>query len=336
MIEVCELPNNTIQVENLVKEYPVIRAVNNISFSIQRGEIFGFLGPNGAGKTTTIRVLLTLISPTSGHIHIFSIDALSNPQGVRQISGYVPQDVSVDGDLTGYENVLMYSKLYNLPAKIRRERIDTVLDYLEIKDRADELVNHYSGGMMRRLEIAQALINRPQVLFLDEPSIGLDPGARRLMWNLIKQLRDEFGATIFINTHDMNEADYLCDRIGIMDKGQLVVLDTPSKLKEKVGGEILTIASRSPGFDTKLTELGYQIMRPLNDHSLDLLVSEGEKLIPPLLETLKLANIEIDSVSLKKPTLDDVFLKFTGTRMDEGETWNQARKSRRNLRKLTG
>jgi ABC-2 type transport system ATP-binding protein len=156
------------------------------------------------------------------------------------------------------------------------------------------------------------------------------------MWNLIKQLRDEYGATIFINTHDMNEADYLCDRIGIMDKGKLVILDSPGALKGTVGGEILTIESQSANITSKLTELGYQILRPLTGHSLDLLVTQGEKLIPQLLLTLKSSNIEIDSVSLKKPTLDDVFLKYTGSRIDEGETWNQARKSRRNLRKLNG
>ncbi len=330
------MAEDIIKVENLVKQYPKVRAIDGISFSVNRGEIFGFLGPNGAGKTTTIRILLTLIQPTSGSIEIFGINALTHPDRIRQIAGYVPQDVSVDGDLTGYENVLMYSRLYNIPANIRKQRIDETLEYLEIKDRAGELVSHWSGGMMRRLEIAQSLINRPQVLFLDEPSIGLDPSARRIMWTLIRQLRDEFGATIFLNTHDMNEADTLCDRIGIMDKGKLITTGAPSVLKSTVGGDILTISSQSPDCLAALQRMGYQAMNEPSDHSVDILVARGESIIPPLLDSLKGNGIEVETVSLKKPTLDDVFLKYTGSRMDERETWAQARRSRRNLRKLNG
>jgi ABC-2 type transport system ATP-binding protein len=326
--------SNSISVVNLVKEYPRVRAVDDISFTINRGEIFGFLGPNGAGKTTTIKILLTLIQPTSGKIDIFGIDALAQSEKVRQIAGYVPQDVSVDGDLTGYENILLYAKLYGIPRAVREQRIKETLEYLEISDRANEMVNHYSGGMMRRLEIAEALINKPQVLFLDEPSIGLDPSARRIMWDLIKQLRNEFGATIFLNTHDMTEADVLCDEIGIMDKGKLVTVGAPAALKATVGGDILTITSPSSGFSAKLNELGYRPLAQADDRSLDLLVTNGERLIPQLLESLSAGGIEVESVSLKKPTLDDVFLKYTGTRMGERETWTSARRSRQNLRKL--
>ncbi len=323
-------------VEHLTKVYPRVKAVDDVSFTINQGEIFGFLGPNGAGKTTTIKILLTLTQPTSGRITIFGIDALSHGEKIRQIAGYVPQDVSVDGDLTGYENMLIYAKLYNVPGQLRDKRIKETLDYLEILDRSQDMVNTYSGGMMRRLEIAQSLINRPKVLFLDEPSIGLDPSARRNMWDLIKNLRGEFGATIFINTHDMAEADTLCDRIGVMDRGKLVIVGAPSDLKSTVGGDILTIASPSPGCLERIQGLGYQAMIQPNNHHLDLLVSSGESVIPPLLESLKGAGIEVESVSLKKPSLDDVFLKYTGTRMDERDTWTSARKSRRTLRKLTG
>ncbi len=325
---------NVIAVENLIKEFPKVKAVDNISFTINRGEIFGFLGPNGAGKTTTIKMLLTLIQPSSGSINIFGEDAIAHPGAVRQMAGYVPQDVSVDGDLTGYENVLMYAKLYNLPKTVRDQRIKETLEYLELQDRAREMVNTYSGGMMRRLEIAEALINKPQVLFLDEPSIGLDPGARRLMWDLIKQLRSEFKATIFINTHDMVEADTLCDRIGIMDRGQLVTIGEPSALKSTVGGDVLSITSQSAQCLDRLEELGYQPLSDPSDHTLELLVTNGERLIPHLLESLNSAGVEVDQVSLKKPTLDDVFLKYTGIRMGERDTWTAARRSRRNLRKL--
>ena len=320
--------------EKLVKEYPRVKAVDEVSFTINRGEIFGFLGPNGAGKTTTVKILLTLIKPTSGSINIFGIDALAHSDKIRQIAGYVPQDVSVDGDLTGYENILLYARLYNIPKQIRDRRIKETLAYMDIKDRANEMVSHYSGGMMRRLEIAEALINEPQILFLDEPSIGLDPSARRVMADLIKQLRDEFNATIFINTHDMNEADTLCDRIGIMNKGKLVTIGAPKDLKSSVGGDILTISSGSNGCLNKLQEMGYQPLVNPSDHTIDLLVNNGERLIPPLLESLAGSGIEVESVSLKKPTLDDVFLKYTGTRMEERDTWIAARRSRQNLRKL--
>jgi ABC-2 type transport system ATP-binding protein len=328
------LPDNVISVERLIKEFPRVKAVDDISFAVSQGEIFGFLGPNGAGKTTTIKILLTLIPPTSGAINIFGVDALTHSDKIRQIAGYVPQDVSVDGDLTGFENVLMYAKLYNIPKAIRDRRIKETLEYLGILDRANEMVSHYSGGMMRRLEIAEALINKPKVLFLDEPSIGLDPSARRIMWDLIKQLRSEFGATIFINTHDMTEADVLCDRIGVMDKGKLVTVGAPAALKSTVGGDILTITSSSAGCLAKLQELGYQPLSDPTDHTIDLLVTNGERLIPQLLESLNSSGVEVDTVSLKKPTLDEVFLKYTGTRMGERDTWTAARRSRQNLRKL--
>ncbi len=330
------MSHNTIEVDHLVKEYPRVMAVDDVSFTINQGEIFGFLGPNGAGKTTTIKILLTLLQPTSGAVSVFGVDALAHSDKIRQMAGYVPQDVSVDGDLTGYENMLLYSKLYDIPGNVRKKRITETLEYLEIGDRSGEMVSHYSGGMMRRLEIAQALINKPRVLFLDEPSIGLDPGARKTMWKLIKQLRDEFGATIFINTHDMNEADYLCDRIGIMDRGKLVTLGSPANLKAKVGGEILTISSPSSKCKSRLQELGYNIIAGDNDSSVDLLVSNGEKTIPALLDSLKQVGVEVETVSLKKPSLDEVFLNYTGTRIEERDTWTAARKSRRNLRKLVG
>ncbi|MDO8567715.1 MAG: ATP-binding cassette domain-containing protein [Dehalococcoidales bacterium] len=220
---------NAVAVENLVKVYPRVKAVDDISFNVPETEIFGLLGPNGAGKSTIIRTLLTLIKPTSGRISIFGVNALTHPEKAREMAGYVPQDISVDGELTGYENILMYSKLYGVPGKEREKRIKEVLEYLELEDRANDMVSTYSGGMMRRLEIAQALVNRPRILFLDEPSIGLDPSARRAIWDLVKRLREEFKATIFLTTHDMNEADVLCDRIGIIDKGKLIIDGSPAQ-----------------------------------------------------------------------------------------------------------
>jgi len=330
------LAESTIIVQDLTKIYPKVKAVDKVSFTVEPGEIFGLLGPNGAGKTTTIRLLLTLIKPTEGQINVLGINALTHSGKVRQLAGYVPQDVSVDGELTGFENILMYSKLYGIPSRGRKEAIDEILGYLDLKDRAKDMASTYSGGMMRRLEIAQALVNRPKLLFLDEPTIGLDPGVKRVIWGLIKRLRQEFGTVVFINTHDMNEADVLCDRIGIMDKGKLVTIGSPTQLKTSVGGDVLTLASKTPGFTKKVKELGYSAITESPDGQIDLLVSNGEKLIPHLIESLNASGIEVDAVSLKKPTLDDVFLKYTGTRIETGESWTETRRTRRTFRRMSG
>ena len=323
------MEEKAIVVRDLVKQYPRVRAVDKVSFDVDKGEIFGLLGPNGAGKTTTIRVLLTLIPPTSGETLIYNINTAKNSEDVRRICGYVPQDVSADGDLTSYENVLISSKLYGMPAKERKQRIHDVLSFLELTDRENDMVNTFSGGMMRRLEIAQALVNRPKVLFLDEPSIGLDPNARRIIWGLIKKLRDEFNTTIMMTTHDMGEADELCDRIGIMNRGHLATLGKPAELKAAVGGDIITINSGNPGCSQKLKEMGYSTISDSNDGHCDLVVNNGETLIPHLLEGLKAGGIVVESVSLKKPTLDDVFLKYTGARIEEGDTFAETRRARR-------
>ena len=321
------MAEDAVVVEKLTKVYPRVTAVDNISFNIGTGEIFGLLGPNGAGKTTTIRMLLTLIKPTAGLITIFGMNASTQAQRVRQTAGYVPQDVSVDGELTGYENILIYSKLYGVPRKTREPLIKEVLGYLDLEDRASDMVSHYSGGMMRRLEIAQALVNRPKILFLDEPSIGLDPSAKRVIWGLVKRLRDEFDTTILLTTHDMNEADMLCDRIGIMDRGKLIIVDHPAQLKATVGGDVITISSKTPNGTAKLRELGYSVIAESEEGQVDLLVTDGERLIPHLLDSLKASGVEVEAVSLKKPTLDDVFLKYAGKRI--GESGRRPRSVRR-------
>jgi ABC-2 type transport system ATP-binding protein len=329
------MSDNQIIVQNLTKFYPRVKAVDNVSFTVDAHEIFGLLGPNGAGKTTTIRLLMTLIKPTKGEMNILGFNAKTQSAKIRQLSGYVPQDVSIDSDLTGYENILMYSKLYGLPARGRKEAINEILDYLDMKERSKDMAGTYSGGMMRRLEIAQALVNRPKLLFLDEPSIGLDPGAKRIIWDLIKKLRKEFGTIVFINTHDMNEADTLCDRIGIMEKGKLAIIGSPSELKDSLGGDILTVTSKKPGLLAGVKELGYSTITESVNGQIDLLVNNGERLIPQLVESLQTHGIDVDSVSLKKPTLDDVFLKYTGARIDsEDSTFKQARQTRRTFRRM--
>lgn len=218
-----------IEVKNLTKRFGNFTAVDGISFYVKRGEIFGLLGPNSAGKTT-IRCLLTLIKPTSGSVKVSGISCTENPQQVRQLCGYVPQEVSVDGDLTGYENLLLYAKLYGIPRAVRQKRIEEALKFMGLADRANSLVKTYSGGMMRRLEIAQVLVNQPKVLFLDEPSIGLDPAAKRMIWDYILRLRKDFDVTILLTTHDMLEADELCYRIAIMNLGKIVVTGSPQQL----------------------------------------------------------------------------------------------------------
>ena len=325
-----------IEVKNLVKQYGRFKAVNGISFEVAKGEIFGLLGPNGAGKTTTIRCLLTLIKPTSGGIRISGIDALKSPQQVRQRCGYVPQEISIDSDLTGYENLLMYAKLYHVPVAERTQRIKEVLSFIEIADRANNMVKTYSGGMMRRLEIGQILINRPQVLFLDEPSIGLDPAAKRMIWDYIVRLREIFHTTILITTHDMLEADELCDRIAIMNAGQIAVTGSPDELKDVLGGDIISIVIKGNGENEKvLLGLGYQLLPQSDNGSYDLVVRNGDNAIPQIIDKLKESGISVQSISCKHATLDDVFLKFAGKRMGEsGSSFRATQRTRRNIVRL--
>jgi ABC-2 type transport system ATP-binding protein len=323
-----------IEVDGLTKRFGQFTAVENISFQVEKGEIFGLLGPNGAGKTTTIRCLLTLIPPTVGKAKVAGFDVLKKPQQVRETSGYVPQDISVDGDLTGYENLLFYAELFHVPRSARQERIRDVIQFMELTDKVNDLARNYSGGMMRRLEIGQVLVNRPRVLFLDEPSIGLDPVAKRMVWDYINRLRDEFDVTILLTTHDMNEADYLCDRIAIMNRGKIVVTGPPAKLKTELGGDVITIISDNSGCRQVLQQLGYQLLPQSQDSACDLVVDDGERKIPEIIDKLKSQGVSTVSVSLKVGTLDDVFLKYAGKRIGEGDlTWQTTRAVRRTARR---
>jgi len=322
-----------VEAVNLTKMYSDFKAVDAISFDVDEGQIFGLLGPNGAGKTTTIRVTLTLIKPTSGSITVFGIDCVKSAAAVRQISGYVPQEVSIDTDLTGYENLLMYSKLYYTPKDQRESRIRDALEYMELADRQHDLAKTYSGGMMRRLEIAQALMNRPKMLFLDEPSIGLDPTAKTAVWEHIKRLRDEYGTTILLTTHDMHEADVLCDEIAIMNRGKIVSDGSPEDLKASVGGDVISLVAHNGDCSQVLQEHGKLLSSRPEEGAYELVVARGEKAIPSILESLESHKIHVESVSLKKSTLDDVFLKYAGARIQEGGTWKDARLLRRAVRK---
>lgn len=224
-----------IETKNLTKAYNSHLAVDHISFMVPRNTIFGLLGPNGAGKSTTIKMLITLLPPTSGEAKVAGYDIVKDSLEIRQRIGYVPQLLSADGELTGYENLLISAKLYGLTGPDREDRIMELLNFMGLREYANQLVNQFSGGMIRRLEIAQALVHKPAILFLDEPTIGLDPAARKTLWASIKDWRKLFGTTILITTHDMEEADKLCDIVAFMHLGHLVKMDSPEKLKEEIG-----------------------------------------------------------------------------------------------------
>jgi ABC-2 type transport system ATP-binding protein len=319
-----------VQVSGLTKVYPNgPRAVDSVSFDVKEGEIFGLLGPNGAGKTTTIKMITTLTQPTAGSIKVFGVDVMSSPQQVRQMLGFVPQAVSVDGDLTGYENLLIFAKLFFVDKNQRGERIQAALDLFGLADRADDLVKHYSGGMMRRLEIAQALVNRPRLLFLDEPSIGLDPYSRKQVIDHIRELNRTFGTTILITTHDMAEADELCDRLAIMNLGKIAVSGVPRELKRAVGGDVLTVSFSGKVPDSIPKDLGSVVSS--EQGAVKILTVDGEKAIPRITDYFKQNGVIVESVSLNRPTLDDVFMKYTKASLQQEGSFREARSARRSI-----
>lgn len=318
------------------------RAVDSVNFLIQEGEIFGLLGPNGAGKTTTIRMITGLTSSTSGTIQVFGSDASKSSEKVREIIGYVPQSISVDADLTAYENLLVFAKLFDINKKERETRIRFALEYMGLSDRTNDLVKHFSGGMMRRLEVAQSLVTQPKLLILDEPSIGLDPSSKMQMWKYLKKLNEDFGTTILITTHDMAEADNLCDRIAIMSSGKIAVIGSPVDLKESVGKETLsiTLANSDKSLEKPLPALPDDLGRVVSKDmdQIKILTRNGECTLPRILERFKEAGLLVDSVSLSKITLDDVFMKYAKTRF-EGENIDSnrdARLVRRTFRRRAG
>src|SRR5436189_455830 len=297
-----------IEAKGLVKKYGQLEAVRGIDLEVKQGEIFGFLGPNGAGKSTTISMLCTLLKPTAGSASVAGIDVVHDPARVRQRIGLVFQDPSLDDQLTGRENLEFHAFIYSVPAEHRRERIDKMLELLQLSDRASSQVRTYSGGMKRRLEIARGMLHEPQILFLDEPTLGLDPQTRQSIWNHLNELRSRKGITIFMTTHYMDEAEY-CDRIAIIDRGKIVALGTPDQLKAMVGGDVVTITSTAPGAAAKEIEdmLG---VKPARDNgTLRMEVPDGKAFVPRLVREL---SAPVDTVTLRRPSLDDVFLKLTG------------------------
>ena len=317
-----------VQVSGLTKVYAGgTKAVDNVSFEVREGEIFGLLGPNGAGKTTTIKMITTISRPTAGAIRVFGVDALGSPETVRRMLGFVPQAISVDGDLTGYENLLIFAKLFYVDREQRDRRIHEALELFGLADRANDLVKHYSGGMMRRLEIAQALVNRPKLLFLDEPSIGLDPYSRLQVIDHVRQLNRNFGTTILLTTHDMAEADELCDRLAIMSMGKIATSGAPKELKRSVGGDVLTVTASGQLPDTIPSELGS--VSSSSQGTMKILTLDGEKAIPRITDYIEAQGAVVESVSLSRPTLDDVFMKYAEGSLQQTDNYKDARSARR-------
>ena len=308
-----------ITVEGLRYQYGKNKAVNDISFKVKKGEIFSFLGPNGAGKTTTINVLTTLLPIQKGKISISGFDLRTQPDEIRKSIGIVFQNETLDWNLTVEETLEFHGRLYAIPKKTRKDRINELIQIVKLEEKRDEFVKNLSGGMKRKLEIARGLLTRPKVLFLDEPTIGLDPNSRMRIWNYIKRVNKE-GVTIFLTTHYMDEADQLSDNICIIDRGKIIVNGFSEVLKQSLGMDVIYLKTNQDekAFKTikKMREIKNIRKAP---SELMISVEDGQKNMPRLIERIRIQGIEIKSVNLKKPTLDDVFIHYTGRYFREEE-----------------
>lgn len=326
-----------IKVENLTKRFDDVVAVDQISFSVKNGELFGLLGPNGAGKTTTIHMLSTLLLPTSGYGEVASFDVTKHKDEVRRSIGVVFQEPALDIKLTGKENLEFHAQMYGMRREERRRKIADVLDLVELTEKASVLVENYSGGMKRRLEIARGLMHRPKVLFLDEPTLGLDAQTRRNIWEYIKKLNKESDVTIILTTHYMEEADFLCERVAIMDYGKIVAMDSPSKLKDILGGDVvsLEIDGNGKALMSRLKGLNWIKTVTAHDNHLSLTMERGERRIPELINIAQQDGVNVLCVHLRKPSLEDVFLHYTGRTIRDKEL-SQNEKKREFLRMRMG
>ena len=298
---------NVIETKKLTKKYKDLVAVNNLDLNIKQGEIFGLLGPNGAGKTTTILMLTTLKNPTSGTAKVNRFDINKHPDRVRKSIGIVFQEPSSDDILTGYENLKLHGMLYDMPDDLREKRIKEVLELVDLTDRKNDLVKKYSGGMRRRLEIARGLMHHPKILFLDEPTLGLDPQTRDHIWKYIEKLAKDEKITIVITTHYMDEADKLCNRLAIIDHGKIIVLGTPEKLKKDMGGDIIKLKAKKLNIE-KLKKMKFVKKVNTTDGEVVLTVKNADEHLQQILKTAG----KVETVEVRSPTLDDVFLHYTG------------------------
>ena len=311
---------DSIKVENITKKFGSLIAVGGINFSVKSGEIFGLLGPNGAGKSTTLSILSTLGELTSGKAFVNGFNVEKDKDKVRKSIGMVFQDPTLDEELTAYENLDFHGRLYSVPKEIRETKIKELLKLVELEERKDSLVKTFSGGMKRRLEIARGLLHEPKVLFLDEPTLGLDPQTRNKLWEYIKKLNEEKKLTIIITTHYMEEADKLCNRIAIIDKGKIIALDTPGNLKNKIGGDMITISSNETVRLQRILEI-CKFCKNIKKHDsrVTINVENAGRRVAEIVRILERDKIKISSIVINKPSLEDVFLYYTGKTIREEE-----------------
>ncbi len=309
-----------IETSKLTKVFGKLRAVDGISLSVKQGEIFGLLGPNGAGKTTAIRMLSTTLKITSGSARVCGFCVEENPDDVRKSIGIVFQEPALDIELTGKENLDFHARMYGMEGKAREKRIKSVLKLVGLGDKASSLVKTYSGGMKRRLEIARGLMHYPRVLFLDEPTLGLDAQTRRVIWEHIRKINREFGITIILTTHYMEEADYLCGRVSIMDHGRILASGTPKRLKDSIGADIVSVKTPCPKrLESGLKGLEWAGKTRIHDSHISISLKSGETRIPQIIRTAEKLKLRVESVELHKPTLEDVFIHYTGRKIRDAE-----------------
>jgi ABC-2 type transport system ATP-binding protein len=311
-----------IMVNNLSKTFGKLKAVDNVSFEVKEGEIFGFLGPNGAGKTTTINMLTTLLKPSSGNAEVCGYDISKHANDVRSSVGVVPQEYTADEDMTGMNNILLCADLYGIPRSDSKPHADELLRMVELKDAANRKVATYSGGMRRRLELACGLINYPKLLFLDEPTLGLDVQTRTAVWKYIKMLKEEYRMTLFLTTHYLEEADSLCDRVAIIDHGHIIKIGSPEELKESVGGDVIVVGVKEsePDISSDIAQIKLVKDVKKNNNNYRIKVESGEEASPQITDLIRSKGLHVVKVSLTKPTLDEAYLEFTGRSLREEET----------------
>ena len=332
---------HAIKVDSLSKRFQKFKALDSISFQIEEGEIFGFLGPNGAGKSTTMMILTTLLKPTSGNASVHGFDVVTQAKKVRENIGFVQQEIGVDEYLTGRENLIFQSRISQMPKEKVQSRIDEVISLVELEEKQNEAAITYSGGMRKRLDIACGLLHRPKVLFLDEPTVGLDIQTRRKIWEYIRKIHKEFDMTLFVSTHYMEEADKLCDRVGIIDYGKIQVIDTPEIMKNAMGNDTISFSlmdgiARQDELINRIEQIEFvnQVIRKQGEITIK--SSQCSEVIPKIFQTTSEMNIEINSLSLNKPTLDDVFISYTGHNLRDDTTQKLNKRKEFNLNRRRG
>ena len=332
---------NAIKVDSLSKRFQKFKALDNISFQIEEGEIFGFLGPNGAGKSTTMMILTTLLKPTSGNASVQGFDVVTQAKKVRENIGFVQQEIGVDEYLTGRENLIFQSRISQMPKEQVQSRIDEVISLVELEEKQNEAAITYSGGMRKRLDIACGLIHRPKVLFLDEPTVGLDIQTRRKIWEYIRKIHKEFEMTLFVSTHYMEEADKLCDCVGIIDYGKIQVIDTPEIMKNAMGSDMISFSlidgiAKQDELINRIQQIEFVNQVTRKQGEVTIKSSQCSEVIPKIFQTTSQMNIEIDSLSLNKPTLDDVFISYTGHNLRDDTTQKLNKRKEFNLNRRRG